>query len=231
MLFAVDINAEEEAIRASLKRALDFYSAAIKNVRREIVLVYHNNEFNPNHTNNLQQNEWQKRLNSFDKSHSDVDFAFSNISRYYYPNEIPLFRIRQLLMRLRPSHFHHILINPAPLPESTDLLNNTSDVRRLARWITHTSVGMVLSGGAARGWGHVGVIKALNELGVPIDMCGGTSAGSLVGAAAAMFRGDYSLVKETTRRVAKISSTSAFYLLDMTLPILSLVRAARVAYA
>ena len=149
MLFAVDINAEEEAIRASLKRALDFYSAAIKNVRREIVFVYHNNEFNPNHTNNLQQNEWQKRLNSFDKSHSDVDFAFSNISRYYYPNEIPLFRIRQLLMRLRPSHFHHILINPAPLPESTDLLNNTSDVRRLARWITHTSVGMVLSGGAA----------------------------------------------------------------------------------
>lgn len=113
-------------------------------------------------------------------------------------------------MRLTPSHFHHILINPAPLAQSTDLLNNTSDVRRLARWVTHTSVGMVLSGGAARGWGHVGVVKAMNELGVPIDMCGGTSAGSLVGAAIAIFRGDYNLVKETTRRVALISSTPAF---------------------
>lgn len=169
MLFTVDINAEEAAIRASLQQALDFYSSRIRNVRRELVFVYHNNQYNPNHTNNLQQNEWQKKLNSFDKSHDNVDFAFSTISRYYYPNEIPLFRIRQLLMRLTPSHFHHILINPAPLAQSTDLLNNTSDVRRLARWVTHTSVGMVLSGGAARGWGHVGVVKAMNELGVPID--------------------------------------------------------------
>lgn len=223
MLFTVDINAEEAAIRASLQQALDFYSSRIRNVRRELVFVYHNNQYNPNHTNNLQQNEWQKKLNSFNKSHDNVDFAFSTISRYYYPNEIPLFRIRQLLMRLTPSHFHHILINPAPLAQSTDLLNNTSDVRRLARWVTHTSVGMVLSGGAARGWGHVGVVKAMNELGVPIDMCGGTSAGSLVGAAIAIFRGDYNLVKETTRRVALISSTPAFYLIDMTLPILSLV--------
>ena len=63
-----------------------------------------------------------------------------------------------------------------------------------------------------------------DELNLPIDMCGGTSAGSLVGAAVAMFRGNYELVKEVTRRVAKLTSTSFFYVLDFTLPILSLVQ-------
>lgn len=162
-------------------------------------------------------------MNQFDKSHENIDFYFSTVSNYYYPNEIPLFRIRQQLMKLNPSHFHHILINPSSFSQSADLLNNSSDIRRLARWLTHTSIGVVFSGGAARGWGHVGIVKAMNELNLPIDMCGGTSAGSLVGAAVAMFRGNYELVKEVTRRVAKLTSTSFFYVLDFTLPILSLV--------
>lgn len=188
-----------------------------------MVFLYHNNKFNPNHTTNIQLNKWQTEMNQFDKSHENIDFYFSTVSNYYYPNEIPLFRIRQQLMKLNPSHFHHILINPSPFSQSADLLNNSSDIRRLARWLTHTSIGVVFSGGAARGWGHVGIVKAMNELNLPIDMCGGTSAGSLVGAAVAMFRGNYELVKEVTRRVAKLTSTSFFYVLDFTLPILSLV--------
>ena len=44
-----------------------------------------------------------------------------------------------------------------------------------------------------------------------------------MGAAVALFRGNYELVKEVTRRAAKLSSTPAFYLIDMTLPLLSLV--------
>ena len=43
-------------------------------------------------------------------------------------------------------------------------------------------VGLVLSGGGARGVAHIGVIKALLELGVKIDMVSGTSAGAIVGA-------------------------------------------------
>jgi NTE family protein len=43
-------------------------------------------------------------------------------------------------------------------------------------------VGLVLSGGGARGVSHIGVIKALLELGVKIDMVSGTSAGAIVGA-------------------------------------------------
>ncbi len=42
-------------------------------------------------------------------------------------------------------------------------------------------IGLVLSGGGARGISHIGVIKALQELGVQIDCLAGTSAGSIVG--------------------------------------------------
>lgn len=42
-------------------------------------------------------------------------------------------------------------------------------------------VGLVLSGGGARGLSHVGVLKALDELGVSVDAISGTSAGALVG--------------------------------------------------
>src|SRR5688572_15813507 len=42
--------------------------------------------------------------------------------------------------------------------------------------------GLVLSGGGIRGVAHIGVIKALEELGLTFDMISGTSAGSIVGA-------------------------------------------------
>jgi len=44
-------------------------------------------------------------------------------------------------------------------------------------------VGLALSGGAARGVAHVGVLKVLVEAGVPVDCVAGTSAGALVGGA------------------------------------------------
>jgi len=42
-------------------------------------------------------------------------------------------------------------------------------------------IGLALSGGGARGSAHVGVIKALEELGVPIDYIAGTSMGAIIG--------------------------------------------------
>jgi NTE family protein len=44
-------------------------------------------------------------------------------------------------------------------------------------------VGLALGGGAARGWAHVGVIRALEQAGIRPDLVCGTSVGSLVGAA------------------------------------------------
>ena len=47
------------------------------------------------------------------------------------------------------------------------------------------TIGLALSGGAARGIAHVGVLRALTENNIPIDFIAGTSAGSLVGGAMA----------------------------------------------
>lgn len=46
---------------------------------------------------------------------------------------------------------------------------------------THQSVGLVLSGGGAKGVAHVGVIKALEENHIPIDYIAGTSMGAIIG--------------------------------------------------
>ena len=48
------------------------------------------------------------------------------------------------------------------------------------------TVGLVLSGGGAKGIAHIGIIKALEENNVPIDYVAGTSMGAIVGAWYAM---------------------------------------------
>lgn len=62
------------------------------------------------------------------------------------------------------------------------VVNVHSDFARLARFLTGTSIGLVLGGGGARGCAHVGMIRAIYEAGIPIDMVGGVSIGALVGA-------------------------------------------------
>jgi predicted acylesterase/phospholipase RssA/CRP-like cAMP-binding protein len=52
------------------------------------------------------------------------------------------------------------------------------DFDRLARFVNGTPVGLVLGGGGARGFAHIGVIRALEEAGIPIDRVGGTSMGA-----------------------------------------------------
>jgi NTE family protein len=44
-------------------------------------------------------------------------------------------------------------------------------------------IGLALGGGSARGWAHIGVIRALEEAGIRPDVVAGTSIGALVGAA------------------------------------------------
>src|SRR5258707_6481335 len=51
--------------------------------------------------------------------------------------------------------------------------------------MTKKKIGLALSGGGARGFSHVGVLRVLLENEIPIDMIAGTSAGSIVGGALA----------------------------------------------
>ncbi len=64
--------------------------------------------------------------------------------------------------------------------------DRAADIERIARVVTGQSVGLVLSGGGARAYAHVGAIQALHERGVPVDFVCGVSMGAIVGAGLAM---------------------------------------------
>nr|XP_020835525.1 neuropathy target esterase isoform X7 [Phascolarctos cinereus] len=96
-----------------------------------------------------------------------------------------------------------------------------SDFSRLARVLTGNTIALVLGGGGARGCSHIGVLKALEEAGVPVDMVGGTSIGSFIGALYAEER-SASRTKQRAREWAK-SMTSVFEpVLDLTYPVTSM---------
>ena len=97
------------------------------------------------------------------------------------------------------------------------------DLMRLARVMSGRSVGLVLSGGGARAFSHIGVIRALRERGIPIDFVGGTSMGAVVAACVAMGWDD----AEIEARIRK-SFVETNPLGDYTMPIVGLVRGRRV---
>ncbi len=59
---------------------------------------------------------------------------------------------------------------------------HAGDLARLARLQAGQGVGLVLAGGGARGLAHLGVWRALRERGIEVDLIGGTSIGSVMGA-------------------------------------------------
>ncbi len=65
---------------------------------------------------------------------------------------------------------------------------NENDMNRMCRRITGCSLGLALGGGGARGIAHLGVIKALLEAGVLVDIVGGTSQGAFIGVSWIMSR-------------------------------------------
>jgi predicted acylesterase/phospholipase RssA/CRP-like cAMP-binding protein len=60
-------------------------------------------------------------------------------------------------------------------------LDYVPDYQRLLRFIRGKAFGLVLSGGGAKGWAHIGALRALLESHIPIDAIGGVSAGAIVG--------------------------------------------------
>ncbi len=126
------------------------------------------------------------------------------------------------LSRTLPEHFalrsglfesHHHLRAGSP-----------EDVRRLARFISGRAVGLVLAGGGARGFAHIGVLKALFEAGVPIDNLGGASMGALIAAGVAA---EWS-IEELARRM-RTAFVETNPLSDYTFPLIALVRGRKVS--
>ena len=75
----------------------------------------------------------------------------------------------------------------------------SGDVARLARFLTGNAVGLVLAGGGARGIAHIGVFRALEEAGIPVDYFGGTSIGSVLAACMACDWGWEKVYRENKR--------------------------------
>ncbi|CRL04334.1 CLUMA_CG017428, isoform A [Clunio marinus] len=99
--------------------------------------------------------------------------------------------------------------------------NIHSDFSRLARWLTGNSVGLVLGGGGARGAAHVGMLKAIQEAGIPIDMVGGVSIGAFMGALWCSER-NITTVTQKAREWCKKMTHWGLQLLDLTYPITSM---------
>ncbi|HZB41301.1 MAG TPA: cyclic nucleotide-binding and patatin-like phospholipase domain-containing protein [Ilumatobacter sp.] len=115
----------------------------------------------------------------------------------------------QLLRRLRVDDVVHVREGSA------------AHAARLGRLASGNGVGLVLSGGGARGFAHLGVYRALVEAGVPVDAVGGCSIGAPLGAAMAGETPFGQLVDVVQRQFA--------HLLDYTLPVVSLVKGQRIS--
>jgi predicted acylesterase/phospholipase RssA/CRP-like cAMP-binding protein len=93
------------------------------------------------------------------------------------------------------------------------------DYASLARQLSGRGVGLVLSGGGARGFAHIGLIRALEELEIPVDLAGGTSMGAFFSALRACGFNS----REMTD-IARETFVAHNYLNDYVLPRVSLIR-------
>jgi NTE family protein/lysophospholipid hydrolase len=124
-------------------------------------------------------------------------------------NKLPDNTISWLKARTVDKHFHL----------------RTSDrngFQRLARLLTGRGIGLVLGGGGARGYAHIGVIRALEEAGIPIDMIGGTSMGAVIAAAHAMGFSYQQFLSRTKYLLGKYRPFKEY-----TLPIVSILKSKR----
>jgi len=85
-------------------------------------------------------------------------------------------------------------------------------------------IGLALGSGSARGWAHIGVIRALEESGINVDYVAGTSIGALVGAAYAA--GKIDILKDTA---LKLDWKKIIYFFDIVFPKSGLIDGKKIA--
>ncbi len=96
------------------------------------------------------------------------------------------------------------------------------DLSRVTRIVSGNALGLVLAGGAARGFAHLGVHRAMREMGLPIDWVGGTSIGAIMGAAIAS-----PMSIDEALALARKSFVEGKPFSDFTIPMMSLIRGRR----
>lgn len=103
-------------------------------------------------------------------------------------------------------------------------MGRTADFDSFVRRATGRGLGLVLGGGGARGFAHVGVLRALAECKVGVDLVGGTSMGAILSGTFAMGM-DYDETMAMARQLA-----SPLKLFDPTLPAVSFFASGKVTH-
>lgn len=146
--------------------------------RKELVLLHVERYSPPGLTR-----KWLRNRMWINGGHHHIQMAFRNNSEPAHP-QIKRFgtalKQRVQVLQAEIQKYTSRRIRQTPLYSAETPFKG--DFHRLARRLCGKSVGLVLGGGGARGISHVGVIRALEEAGIPIDIIGGTSIGAFIGA-------------------------------------------------
>jgi NTE family protein len=113
---------------------------------------------------------------------------------------------------LQPARVHQLVVGDA------------GTARRLQRLVSGTGVGVLFSGGGARGLAHLGAWRALVESGIGVDAVAGVSMGSLFGGAAAVDYEPRVLYEEIDEKLVRGRS-----LWDPTWPVAAVLRGRRLS--
>jgi NTE family protein len=103
-------------------------------------------------------------------------------------------------------------------------IRNRADIERVARLLTGRGIGLTLSGGGARGFAHIGVIRALHEAKIPIDTVGGTSIGAIIAGGVAAGWNDEEMVYHIKRTFVDTNPIN-----DYTFPLVALTAGRKVS--
>jgi NTE family protein len=102
-------------------------------------------------------------------------------------------------------------------------VRGAADLARLTRLLTGRALAVVLSGGGARGFAHIGVMRALQAAKLPVDAIGATSIGAIIGAGWAAGWSHAEMIERMRRAFVHRNPLG-----DYTLPLVSLVAGRRV---
>lgn len=146
-------------------------------------------------------------LSEFEEAAPTAGGARKELVFVYQGNQQPKRTAESL--RYHPNHdaYHHLH------------LERPRHYGRLARLLAGQAVCLVLGGGGARGFAHIGILRAFDELSIPIDVIGGTSMGAIIGAQYAMGWDVEHMLQRTREEFVEKGS-----IFDFTLPMLALTR-------
>lgn len=99
-----------------------------------------------------------------------------------------------------------------------------ADAARIGRLVTNSATGLVLSGGGARAYAHIGVMQALRDRDIPVDFLGGSSMGALIAAGPALGWDQ----RELQERI-KAAFVQSDPLSDIAFPLVAMTRAGKLS--